>query len=88
VSYEVLFTATASRDMASIPPRIVPAIGEFVYGDLAARPRRFGKPLQRELTGSHGAHRGTYRVLYRIDEDAQRIYILRVDHRSDVYRPR
>jgi len=74
--------------MSGIPPRIVPAIVEFVYGDLAANPRRVGKPLERELAGTFSARRGPYRVLYAIDDTAGEIQILRVDHRSEVYRPR
>ena len=74
--------------MSGIPPRIIPAIVEFVFGDLAANPRRLGKPLERELAGTFSARRGPYRVLYDIDDAAQEVQILRVDHRSDVYRPR
>lgn len=74
--------------MSRITPRIVLAIVEFVYGDLAANPRRVGKPLERELAGTFSARRGPYRVLYDIDDTAGEIQILRVDHRSDVYRPR
>ena len=74
--------------MHSIPPRIVPAIVEFVYGDLAALPRRVGKPLERELAGSYSARRGSYRVLYDIDDNLQHVVVLRVDHRADVYRVR
>jgi mRNA interferase RelE/StbE len=88
VSYDVIFAATARTDLSRIPPRIVPAIVEFAYGDLAAHPRRVGKPLERQLTGIHGARRGSYRLLYEIDEEAHRVQVLRVDHRSDVYRPR
>lgn len=73
--------------MDRIPPRIVPAIVEFAYGDLAANPRRVGKQLSRELEGKFSARRGPYRLLYTIDDDAQKIGILRVDHRADVYRP-
>lgn len=74
--------------MANIPPRIVPAIVEFVYGDLAREPRRVGKSLERELAGFHSARRGPYRVLYRIDDESQRVYVVDVDHRADVYRSR
>jgi hypothetical protein len=59
--------------------------------DEAARddyaPRRVGKPVERELTGSFSARRGPYRVLYRIDDDAKRVTILRVAHRADACRP-
>lgn len=84
-----MFSPSAKRDLHGIPPRIVPAIVEFIYGDLAAVPRRVGKPLERELAGSFSARRGPYRVLFDIDEGAEpRVVILRIDHRADVYRPR
>jgi len=86
VPYEVRFTASARRNLRHIPPRIVPAIVEFAYGDLAREPRRVGKPLERELAGTFSARRGPYRLLYRVDDEAERVYILRIDHRADVYR--
>lgn len=86
MSFSVLFSPTAIRDMDRIPPRIVPAIVEFAYGDLAGSPRRVGKPLSRELEGKFSARRGPYRLIYTIDEEAQSVAILRVDHRADVYR--
>jgi len=79
-------TATARRHLQLIPPRIVPAIVEFVFGNLAASPRRLVKPLQREREGLSGARRGSYRILYSIEEDTTRVGILRIDHRWDVYR--
>lgn len=84
--YDVRFAASARRDLRHIPPRIVPAIVEFAYGELAGEPRRVGKPLQRELAGLFSARRGPYRLLYRIDEEGALVYILRIDHRTDVYR--
>ena len=84
--YDIRFAASARRDLRHIPPRIVPAIVEFAYGDLARAPRRVGKPLQRDLAGTFSARRGPYRLLYRVDEEAERVYILRIDHRTDVYR--
>lgn len=37
--------------------------------------------------GVWSARRGTYRVLYRINEDLHEVVALRVEHRRDVYRP-
>jgi mRNA interferase RelE/StbE len=88
VTYEVVFAPTAARDLKRVPPRIVPAIIEFVYGDLARSPHRVGKPLLRELMGSFSARRGPYRVLYDIDDETITVLFLRVDHRADVYRLR
>jgi mRNA interferase RelE/StbE len=75
-TYQVEFAGTARRDLHGIPPRIVPAIVKFVYGDLVRTPRRVGKPLQRELEGMWSARRGPYRIIYEIH----------VDHRADIYR--
>ena len=86
MSYEVIFAATARRDLRAIPPRIVPAIIKFVFGDLARTPGKVGKPLKGELEGSYSARRGPYRILHNINDAADRVEILRIDHRTDVYR--
>jgi mRNA interferase RelE/StbE len=86
MSYEVVFAPTARREMSAVPEWVIPAIIEFVYGDLAANPRRVGKPLERELAGSFSARRGSYRILYDIDDAENQVSILRVAHRADVYR--
>jgi mRNA-degrading endonuclease RelE of RelBE toxin-antitoxin system len=72
--------------MQRLPPRVVAAVVEFAFGDLAREPRRVGKPLHRELAGVFSARRGPYRELYRIDDDRSTVSILRVDHRADIYR--
>lgn len=86
--YQVEFAGTARRDLHGVPPRIVPAIIEFVYGDLARSPRRVGKPLQRELEGIWSARRGPYRILYEINDDQLVVLVIHVDHRADIYRSR
>lgn len=85
-AYTVRFTATARRDLDRLPPRILSAVIEFAFGDLAREPHRVGKPLGRELAGQFSARRGPYRLLYRIDDAQLIVWILRVDHRADVYR--
>jgi len=36
-------------------------------------------------TGCHGARRGTYRIVYRIDESLHLVHVLDIDHRSEIY---
>ncbi len=43
------------------------------------------QPLFGPLAGCHGARRGTYRIVYRIDEASRIVHVLDVDHRSDIY---
>ncbi len=88
MAYDVQLTGPARRALQSIPPRVLPAIIEFAFGDLAREPRRVGKPLERELSGLFSARRGPYRLLYRIDDETKRVYVVHLDHRADAYRPR
>lgn len=86
--FRIQLTATAQRCLYRLPERIVGACIEFISGPLAADPHRIGKPLQRELAGYHSARRGAYRVVYRIDDSVRTVFVVRVDHRGDVYRSR
>ncbi len=86
--YAVAWTAPARRALSRLPEKVASAVVEFCYGSLAANPRRVGKPLRLGLEGLHSARRGDYRVIYRIDDQNQRIDIVAVEHRADVYRPR
>jgi mRNA-degrading endonuclease RelE of RelBE toxin-antitoxin system len=85
-----LSLAPAARALTEAPPVGLPlpvatAVGEFITRPLLDRPRIVGKPLARELAGYHSARRGAYRVVYRIDEQTQTVYVVRIDHRADVY---
>ncbi len=84
--YEVRPTSSARRDLDRLPESVAAAVLEFVFGALAARPHRVGKPLLGPLAGRHSARRGQYRVVYEIDDPTQVVTILNVSHRPDTYR--
>ena len=86
--FAVAWTATARRALARLPEKVATAAVEFIYGSLAASPRRMGKPLRLGLAGLYSARRGDYRVIYVIDGDVRTVTIMAIEHRSDVYRPR
>lgn len=87
--YELIVTPPAARALAEgLPEAVATAVIEFLTAALVGEPRRVGKPLQRELSGIYSARRGTYRVLYRINEERREVIVLRVEHRREVYRPR
>lgn len=84
--YEVRFQPAARRAIAErLPESVAAAVLEFCDAALALSPRRVGKPLFGPLAGCHGARRGTYRVVYRIDEQALVVEVLDIDHRADIY---
>ena len=70
-----------------LPEAVATAVIDFLTTALVANPHRTGKPLRDDLAGIWSARRGTYRVLYRINEDAREVIVLRVEHRRDAYRP-
>ena len=85
-SYELVVARPAARAIAERLPEVVSAaVIEFITGALIEDPHRVGRELRNELAGTHSARRGTYRVLYRIDDGAHTVTVLRIDHRSDVY---
>lgn len=88
-SYELVLTPPAVRAIQSgLPEAVAVAVIEFLTGALIDNPHRVGKPLRGDLAGIHSARRGTYRVLYRINEEGREVIVVRIDHRSDAYRPR
>ena len=87
--YELVVARPAARAIAEqLPEAVSAAVIDFITGALIENPKRVGRELRKELAGIHSARRGTYRVLYRIDDVAREVTVLRVDHRSDIYRTR
>ena len=80
--------ASAERQLARLPERIAAAVVQFLRGPLCENPRQVGHQLQRELAGLWSARRGAYRVIYEINDEDRTVSVLRIEHRSDVYRPR
>lgn len=86
--YELVVTPPAVRAIRTrLPEAVAAAVIEFLTGPLITNAHRVGKPLRGNLAGVHSARRGTYRVLYRINEDPREVVVLRIEHRGAAYRP-
>jgi mRNA interferase RelE/StbE len=89
-AYRLSLAQAARRAITEGPPVGLPiavatAIAEFITGTLLDTPHVVGKPSANELVGYRAARRGAYRVVYRIDEQARTVHVVRIDHRADVY---
>lgn len=84
--WRLVVASSAERGLDRIPPKVAFAIVEFTLGPLLENPHRVGNPLLRELSGYLSARRGVYRIIYRINEEAGAVEVVRIDHRSRVYR--
>ena len=87
--YELVLTPPARRALTErLPEAVAAAVINFLTTALVREPRRVGKPLRGELTGIWAARRGSYRVLYRLREEAREVIVVRIEHRRDACRPR
>jgi mRNA interferase RelE/StbE len=86
-SYELRTTSTVRRALSeSLPEAVAAAAYEFITGPLLRGPYRVGKRLLPPLDDRFSARRGTYGIIYRIDDKNRIVTVVDVDHRRDVYR--
>ena len=86
--YELVIAPTARRQLTEqLPEAVAFAAYEFVVGPLLDNPHRIGRRLRPPLDDRHSARRGTYRVIYRIDEARRRVTVVAVLPRPEAYRP-
>jgi mRNA interferase RelE/StbE len=85
--YELRTTSTVRRALSETLPEAVPtAAYEFITGPLLTDPHRIGKRLLPPMDDRFSARRGTYRVIYRIDDKARVVTVVDVARRRDAYR--
>ena len=88
-SYELLIAPTARGQLTEqLPEPVAFAAYEFIIGPLLQDPHRVGKRLRPPLHDRHSARRGTYRVIYRIDDARRLVTVVGVVPRADAYRSR
>jgi mRNA-degrading endonuclease RelE of RelBE toxin-antitoxin system len=87
--YQLQVAGPAARAIAQrLPEAAAAAVVEFMTGPLLDAPRKVGGQLGGPLQGLYAARRGSYRILYSIDDDQRVVVVRDVDHRADVYRRR
>jgi mRNA interferase RelE/StbE len=85
--YAVLLSGQARRNIReNLPLEVAHAAMETINASSTVNPYRAGKPLDEPFDGYHSARRGTYRIIYRIDEAKHQVEIHSIRHRRDVYR--
>lgn len=85
--YTLRTTPTVRRALAeTLPEAVAAAAYEFITGPLLEQPYRVGKQLLPPLDDRFSARRGTYRVIYRIDDKTHVVTVVDIGHRRDIYR--
>lgn len=85
--YRLRIARPAARALAELlPEKVATAAYEFITGPLLDDPHRVGKPLDPPMAPTWTARRGTYRILYLLDDNHRVVEVTAVRHRSDAYR--
>jgi mRNA interferase RelE/StbE len=86
-AYTVILSGQARRNLhENLPLDVAVAAMETIEHAIAVNPHRVGKPLDEPFDGFYSARRGTYRIIYRIDEPKHVVEIHSIRHRRDAYR--
>jgi mRNA interferase RelE/StbE len=86
VSDRLLIGPDAAKQLESLPKAIIERLDRAILS-LASSPRPPGtRRLRGKLHEGRRVRVGQYRILYKIDDDAQEVSIFEIGHRRDVYR--
>ena len=84
--YTLRTTATVRLALTErLPEAVATAAYKFITGPLLLEPHRVGKRLLPPLDDRFSARRGTYRVIYRIDDQARIVTVVDIGHRHEAY---
>jgi mRNA interferase RelE/StbE len=83
----VMYSRRARRNLhEDLPLEVAVAATETIQRAIARNPYRVGKPLDQPFDGYHSARRGTYRIIYRVNEPKRVVEIHSIRPRRNAYR--
>jgi mRNA interferase RelE/StbE len=88
--WQIEFDSEAESDLRKIDREIQRRILRYLRERIATEkdPRRFGAPLRRELSGLWKYRLGDYRIICRIEDKKVVVYVIRIGHRKNIYKPK
>ncbi|HSB05878.1 MAG TPA: type II toxin-antitoxin system RelE/ParE family toxin [Thermodesulfobacteriota bacterium] len=87
-TYRIKILPTAQKELASLPKTIQIRIGKKI-DSLQTNPTPQGvKLLKGKEREAYRVRVGDYRILYQIKKDVLTVLVIKIGHRSEVYRAR
>jgi mRNA interferase RelE/StbE len=83
LKYRLVYTQRALKDIKNIDPQVKQRVGQTLKR-FESDPLKFAHKLTDLRIGSYRFRIGEYRVIF--DLEGEEIVVLRVGHRSDIYR--
>ena len=86
-NWTVEFDDRARRELRKLDPGTQQSILKYLRQRIAKpeAPRRFGKPLRRNLAGLSRYRVEDFRLICRIEDDRVVVLVLQVGHRREIY---
>ena len=87
MAWTVEFDDAATKELRKLDKQAQREILRYFRERIATDedPRRFGKPLSRDLAGLWRYRLRNYRMICHIEDDKLTVLVVRVGHRKDVY---
>ncbi len=85
--YRLRIAGPAARALSEVvPENVATAAYEFITGPLLDDPHRVAKPLDPPFAPAWAARRGSYRILFTVDDTDRIVEVTAIRHRADAYR--
>ncbi|WP_320836726.1 type II toxin-antitoxin system RelE/ParE family toxin [Zhongshania sp.] len=87
MTWEIEFDDAAAKELRKLDRKAQQEILRYFRERIATNedPRRFGKPLSRDMTGLWRYRVHNYRIICQIEDGRLVVLVLRVGHRKNVY---
>lgn len=83
-SYSIFFKRTSEKELRAIPKPYLSKIIEKIK-TLSDHPRPAGAQMLKGEGKYYRLRQGDYRIIYEIDDGNQKIWMIRIGHRREVY---
>lgn len=85
MAYTIYLTKAAAKDLAAVPKKILQHIDDTIQS-LADNPRPQGSIKLQGEDDLYRIRKGNFRIIYKIQDEALIVTVVRVGNRRDVYR--
>lgn len=86
IKYQIIYLEEVVRKhIPLLPARTKILIKKAIEQRLMVDPVGFGKPLRYSLKGHRRIRVSDYRIVYRIDPEINKVFIVAIKHRKDAY---
>jgi mRNA interferase RelE/StbE len=86
VAWRIVYHQDVPKDIEAIPANLRVRIRRAIEDRLATNPDQYGERLRKDLAGAWKLRVGDYRIVFDLAPDDERVTILLIAHRREVYR--